>query len=164
MINEQQKADRKIMEKFSLVGEDGITKEDISKYIKVYVLDCDDTIYEDDYEFYDTAVFCWHSDILGWCNCGVREKADKAVLDYLNTMHYTNGLCRTSNPTADIHNIYGGLDDPLLLCLMYTLEDKGLTEHRSSVYGSWLTTKGFVMRLCLRRFFKLAEEMKNENA
>ena len=145
--------DRKIDEILREEGEEGITADDIYNYVKSLA---DGSFYYGEPEecFDEESKITkmqeyFHYDLMGWCGCGCPENADRAVLTYMETLNYGE-----IKKTKDIHDIYEGLHDPLLLCLMYTLDEKGLTEHGSSVYGAWLTTKGYVFRLVLKRFFE----------
>lgn len=162
-----QKADLVIENILVQQGENGITEKEIKDYI---ISTVDDIDYRTSYfyencedSFYESCRNILHYEILKWCGCGRPEEADLAILDYLNCLYYacygyeSNNcvLCSKSydeHGVKDIRSIYGGLDDVLLLCLMYTMDAAGLTDHGSSIYGAWLTTKGYVFRLCLRRW------------
>ena len=160
--------DNKILKALCEYGENDLPVD----IIKGYLVDNDysfDMSYDQD--FYDETKDLLHYNVLKWCGCGNPEEADRAVLNYLNTLEYEDhysyqdgGETLTQElhfgKTMDIREIYGGLNAPLLLCLMYVLDAAELTEHGSSVYGAWLTTKGLIFRICLRKFF---EEYDKEN-
>ena len=108
-----------------------------------------------------------HCDLLDWCGCGNPEEADRAILNYLESLsYYACTVCEGEYKERNIdqkHNtrsVFGVFNESLILCLMYAMDEKGLTEHGSSIYGAWLTTKGYAVRLCLRRYFDRQKEEK----
>lgn len=78
-------------------------------------------------------------EILDWCGCGDVEGSDDAVRYFLTAM---NGY----DKRADILEINFGTksiyNNPLLLCLAYTMDAAGFTEHGSGIGGAWLEPRG----------------------
>lgn len=67
---------------------------------------------------------------LNWCGCGIPDDAldeVQKVLEWASTFG-NREIIDTGNP--------------LILCLLYTLDAAGFLEHGSSIYGSWLTETG----------------------
>lgn len=106
-------------------------------------------------------------EILNWCGCGQPEEADKQVLKYLNLIDipwrekdkdfdekYANykKLCTEYFGCSDIY------ENPLLLCLAYTLDAVGFTEHGSGIGGAWIMPKGKIYRYAIQKHLELEEE------
>lgn len=71
---------------------------------------------------------------LGFCGCGNNEIAMSLVGDVLRLL---------SKPDRDYREIESFIpNEAMLLFILYYLDAKYLTEHGSSVYGSWLTPFG----------------------
>ena len=112
-----------------------------------------DDIYE---EVYNT----FRYEVLNWCGCGAPEEADKQVVKYLDLIDipwkneslpfdekYSNSkkLCREY---FDCETIY---DNPLLLCLAYTMDAAGFSEHGSGIGGAWITGRGKMCRYAIMK-------------
>ncbi len=80
-------------------------------------------------------------DKLGWCGCGDPAEAMKCVKEYLISIS-TKNYFHFSGP---------------YLCLAYTLEAVGLTDHGGSIYGCWLTEYGKAILNCLNNIDDLEE-------
>ena len=93
-----------------------------------------------EYMFEDCFDFFYYEK-LNWCGCGDPELAQKVVKDYLNiiTERDYNKQKELYQEKFNCKNVYS---NPLLLCLAYTLDSVGFTEHGSSVGGAWLTEEG----------------------
>lgn len=167
-MDKAKELERKVNNILCECGEIGITEEMIKEYLKDVVEDLGKMSYfheGNNITFYDTCREIFHYEILNWCGCENPEEADSAVLKYLNCLSYTCYGSDTefeSIPLYNLRDIFGGQDDPLLLCLMYMMDSFEFTDHGSSIYGSWLTTKGYIFRLCLRRW-RIEQDALDEN-
>jgi len=85
---------------------------------------------------------------LKWCGCGNPDTAFMYMRDVLAALHKRSKNSRAGTDTwdADSDALYALLNfnacEPLALSYLYMLDAHGLTEHGSSVMGSWLTDKG----------------------
>ena len=111
----------------------------------------------------EDAIKWFYYDLLNWCGCGDPKEALIAVRDYLSLVNYYDehrtedsqdftrkdydDQCAYCNDKFGCKTIY---DNPLLLCLAYTMDDKELTEHGSSISGAWLTGVGEMFLALLR--------------
>jgi len=119
-----------------------------------------DDIYE---ELYKT----FRYEVLNWCGCGTPEEANKQVVKYLNLIDipwrdkYDNALENLKDFNRkyaeykelckkyfDCEEIY---DNPLLLCLAYTMDAAGFSEHGSSIGGAWITSRGKIYRYAIMK-------------
>lgn len=76
---------------------------------------------------------------LHWCGCGDPDAAKEVIRDYLEVVN------KKFDSDADFYDKFGVkyvYDDKLLLCLAYTLDAAGFTDHGSSIGGAWLTDEG----------------------
>lgn len=76
---------------------------------------------------------------LNWCGCGDPDRAKKVVRDYLEVVN------DKFDSNTDFYEKFGVkyvYDDKLLLCLAYTLDAAGFTDHGTSISGAWLTNEG----------------------
>lgn len=119
-----------------------------------------DDIYE---ELYKT----FRYEVLNWCGCGSPEEADKEVIKYLNLIDipwkneslpfnekYSNSkkLCQEYFGCETIY------DNPLLLCLAYTMDAAGFSEHGSGIGGAWITGRGKIYRYAIQKHLKNKED------
>lgn len=78
-------------------------------------------------------------EVLGWCGCGDVKGSDDTVRYFLTAM---NGWDNRS----DILEIHFGVtsvyNNPLLLCLAYTMDAAEFTEHGTGIGGAWLSDRG----------------------
>lgn len=87
---------------------------------------------------------------LNWCGCGDPDRAKKVVRDYLEVVN------DKFDSNTDFYEKFGVkyvYDDKLLLCLAYTLDAAGFTDHGTSISGAWLTNEG-------KMFFWLLQQNK----
>ena len=78
---------------------------------------------------------------LGWCGCGNPEDAMEAVAEYLQSLT----LEKIDERHAYYKEHYGCdrlWNNKLLMCLAYTVDNAGFTDHGSSINWSWLTDDG----------------------
>lgn len=112
--------------------------EEILKHIKEQYKDWDDSPYQ--YESDLIAIIkYYYYEKLGWCGCGCPGEAMRAVAKYLEarSLEYPESDKKMNEffpPSGD--------DNPLVLCLAYTLDAARFTDHGSSVFGCWLTDDG----------------------
>lgn len=72
---------------------------------------------------------------LNWCGCGCPDAAMRVIANYLEV-----ASIRDLEASKKKHEEYFGgseYDDDLYLCLMYSLDAAGFTEHGSSIYSAW---------------------------
>lgn len=76
---------------------------------------------------------------LNWCGCGDPDIAKRVIRDYLEVIKdkFDNNV--TFENKFGVKSVY---DNDLLLCLAYTIDAAGFTEHGSSISGAWLTEEG----------------------
>jgi hypothetical protein len=99
---------------------------------------------------------------LKWCGCGDPEIALIEIKDYLNIIYkyeIDNNDHNISyfNHQEDVRKRFGVnsiYDNPLLLCLAYSLDAAGFTEHGSSIGHPWMTEEGLM-------FLKLLNEAES---
>ena len=80
---------------------------------------------------------------LHWCGCGSSELAKRCVRDYLNILSIK--FYDRKKAKLELFSNFGEFtvcDNPLLLCLAYSLDAAKLTTHGSSIEGAWLTDEG----------------------
>ena len=77
--------------------------------------------------------------ILDWCGCGDPRTAIRTVKELLYALSDFTKREQRLMESFEIKSVY---DDPLVLCLAYTLDSARLTEHGSSIGGAWLTEDG----------------------
>lgn len=144
----------------------------IVKYLTEYCPDsCFATNYKNKCQFndYDEELYCYFRyEVLNWCGCGTPEEADKQVIKYLNLIDipwkndslpfnekYSNSkkLCQEYFGCETIY------DNPLLLCLAYTMDAAGFSDHGSGIGGAWITGRGKIYRYAIMKHL----EEKGEN-
>ena len=118
-------------------------------------------------------------EVLNWCGCGSPEKADKQVVKYLNLIDipwrdkYDTALENLKDfdrKYAEYKKLckeYFGCesiyDNPLLLCLAYTMDAAGFSEHGSSIGGAWITDRGRIYRYAIMKHLVYEEESLDED-
>ena len=98
-----------------------------------------------EFEQYDddlTAIIkYYYYEKLGWCGCGTPADALEAVAEYLQSVT----LKEIDERNAYYKDHYGCdrlWNNKLLMCLAYTLDNAGFTDHGSSINWCWLTDDG----------------------
>jgi hypothetical protein len=78
---------------------------------------------------------------LNWCGCGTPYEAVETVGKFLRCMKEKEVEARGNmmKKAFGVKNVY---DNKLLLCLAYTMDAAGFTEHGSSIGWAWLTQDG----------------------
>jgi len=87
-------------------------------------------------------------EIIGLCGCGCPEDTIVSIRDYLQIVNdKRNEEWETiKNKFLEKFGVETVYDNPLLQFMAYTLDDKGLTDHGTSIGGNWITDLG---RMCL---------------
>lgn len=93
---------------------------------------CDEELMEECENFFYYEKLCW-------CGCGDPDSAKKVIKEYFRAVKARR---------VDVNN-------DLVLCLAYTMDAAGLTDHGSSIRGAWLTDEG-------EMFLWLLEQNSNE--
>lgn len=96
-------------------------------------------------------------EVFGFCGCGCLSMSIKFVRDILNSYE---------DREEDNLSPYLNFDKAKEVCgndnitdfMLHWLDSMELTEHGSSVYGSWLTEKGEALRIYLKKVVKEEEE------
>ena len=87
----------------------------------------------------------FYYEVLNWCGCGCSDLAKKTIRDYLEIVrcrHATNRRGTFDRQLKDRFGVTTIYESDLLLCLAYTLDAAGFTEHGSSIGSAWLTEEG----------------------
>lgn len=86
---------------------------------------------------YDDAESLILTGMLGWCGCGAPDAAGQFLLKILKSFDdYHAGKITWQQRDALIS------DEGIRYFVYYVIAEKDLTEHGTSVNGSWLTDKG----------------------
>lgn len=90
---------------------------------------------------------------LNWCSCGDPESAKCVIRDYLRLVkeRKDKDYYKCIDNFKEKFNCYHASDNPLVLCLAYTLDSAGFTEHGSSIDSCWLTEEGEMFLWLLNR-------------
>lgn len=111
-------------------------------------------------------------EVLDWCGCGAPEDADKQVIKYLTLIsepwkdkhtpfkeqyEQYKAMCKEYFGCEDIY------DNPLLLCLAYTMDAARLTEHGTSIGGAWLEERGKIYLYALKKHIEQEEKHESPN-
>ena len=91
---------------------------------------------------------------LKWCGCGCPTLARQTVKDFLAAHETFENKITLLLKNFNVSSVY---DNALLLCLAYTIDAAGLTEHGSGIGGAWLTEEG-KMYLDILNVFEDLEE------
>lgn len=92
----------------------------------------------------------------GFCGCGCLTMSIKFVRDILNCYEDEEGLSFPHLNLDKAIEVCG--NDNITDFMLHWLDTVKLTDHGSSVYGSWLTEKGKVLRDYLKNFVEEEEE------
>lgn len=78
---------------------------------------------------------------LNWCDCGSPESAMRAIGKYLRAIkeEEIKDRAKILRESFGCDRLY---ENDLLLCLAYTLDNAGFTEHGGSILYPWLTKDG----------------------
>lgn len=77
-------------------------------------------------------------ELLGSCGCGNPE----SNVDYVEKMLLRHAADWSTSPGRSSQTSKEEYADPAVQFFLYWADDKGFTEHGSSIFGSWLTDKG----------------------
>jgi len=96
----------------------------------------------------------FYDEFLSWCSCGASMIVKKTIRDYLQliqldftqlTRHrggYNISLDDLHAKWRERFGVNTIYENELLLCLAYTLDAAGFTDHGSSISNAWLTDEG----------------------
>lgn len=111
--------------------------------VKTYPESClaynyNDTYYEE--QLIEECENFFYYEKMNWCGCGEPDTVKMVVKDYLEVINnkYNDNDINFENKFG-VKSVY---DNNLLLCLAYTIDAAGFTEHGSSIGGAWLTDEG----------------------
>lgn len=101
----------------------------------------------------------FYTERLEWCTCGDPQVACDCIKNYLSALNIKTGDRQSDMDTrhAALKEHFGVewvYDNPLLLCLAYTLDTAKFTEHGTGIGGAWLTDEG-------KMFLYALEEAQN---
>lgn len=88
--------------------------------------------------------------ILGLCGCGCPDASRRDIRNYLRIVNLKRKDFSTFDDYYKIYiarmkeyfNVESVYDNSLLQFMAYILDNKGFTEHGSSIGGAWITEKG----------------------
>lgn len=140
---------------------------------------CKSAFYEDiNRELYEYFRF----EVLKWCGCGAPEEADKQVAKYLNMIdnseipyvdfiENSEGWCKSIDDKRkrrkELCKKYFGCesiyDNPLLLCLAYSIDASEFSEHGTSIGGAWITDRGKIYRYAIMKHLEAEGESLDED-
>lgn len=130
------------------------------------------TSYEDYYDKFEDSLIeeCvkfFYYEKLNWCGCGDPVTTKKVVRDFLRILNAiyianTNDFQFKYQTTRKLMMARFGVesvyDNELLLCLAYTMDAAGFTEHESSIGGAWISEEGLMFLWLLEQDEELMEE------
>jgi hypothetical protein len=101
------------------------------------------------FDYYDEELleecdkFFYH-EVLRMCGCGTPENTRKIIKIIMNAQNQKDYCVRNKmiNEILGIDRNQNDMYNGLIQFILYTLDDKGLIEHGSSINGSWLTELG----------------------
>lgn len=101
--------------------------------------------------------------VIGLCGCGCTDETVESIRDYLDAVRINHdkaaGGWEAGRRLLEEKFHHGHVcDDPLLQFMAYLLDDKGLTEHGTSINGAWLTDEGKVCLEVLNMYLGLNDE------
>lgn len=133
--------------------------------IEIFKDNLDESFYCDDYwntqdddEFLESFIV----EIFGFCSCGcLMSMGVRFLNDILNCYHKEEEE-KDLSPYLHFEEAMKVCkeDDNICDFILHFLDSCELTEHGSSVYGSWLTDKGIVLKSALNEYFTDKEEVK----
>ena len=99
--------------------------------------------------------------LIGLCGCGRPEDTIIAIRDYLQIVNDKRNDKRETikNKFLEKFGVETVYDNSLLQFMAYMLDDKGLTEHGTSIGGNWITDLG---KMCLYVYKLLDIEEESE--
>lgn len=112
-----------------------------------------------DEEFYEEAYNVYRYEILNWCGCGTVEASNETLYHFLlstaRSMIYGNdNYAKADENRKKYFGVSSVYDNQLLMCLAYTADAAGLTEHGTGIGSAWVTVKGEVCKYLYERISK----------
>lgn len=104
---------------------------------------------------------------LHWCGCGCPDAAKKVVRDFLRiidviykdeTSDWKFTYESKKKLMKERFNVESVYDNELFLCLAYTMDAAGFTEHGSSIGSAWLSEEGKMFLYLLEQNKELDDE------
>jgi len=130
-------------------------------YTQYSALSCDEPVVEL-YNYF-------RYEVLNWCSCGQPEEADKQVVKYLNLVdipwrgeedaYFDSKYKANQKLCKEYFGCESVYDNPLLLCLAYTMDAAEFTEHGSGIGGAWIEPKGKIYRYAIQKHLELEGEV-----
>ena len=113
------------------------------KEISDYLMKKDPENFKDYYNYTEdlgAIIGYYYFEKLKWCGCGRPGDAMRTVAKFLKTISDRDAYFETGfKETFGTEMIY---DNELLICLAYSLDAAGFTEHGTSIYSAWPTQDG----------------------
>lgn len=100
------------------------------------------------YELVEEIADFFSYEIIKLCGCGCPEDTIISIRDYLQIVNDKRNeeWEAIKNNFLEKFGVETVYDNPLLQFMAYMLDDKGLTEHGTSIGGNWITDLG---KMCL---------------
>lgn len=106
----------------------------------------------DDEDFIKDFFIC----VFNFCGCGCLQLSARFIKEVLNYFEEEEGL---SSPYLNLAKLEEYTNNKCITdFILHFLDSYGITEHGSSVYGSWLTIKGQKLKEYLNEAIKDEEE------
>jgi len=111
-------------------------------------------------------------EVLKWCACGSPEEADKQVVKYLNLIDipwrdkdktFNEKYAESKKMCKEYFDCESVYNNPLLLCLAYSMDAAGFTEHGSSIGGAWIEDRGRIYRYAIMKHLENEGESLDED-
>ena len=144
-------------------------KEIINYIINHYPNSCLATNYREGYITDISLEECedfFYYEKLNFCGCGSPSTAKICIRDYLKMLNdffegkedFEEKYKQKRDNLQKRFGVTSTYDSELLLCLAYTLDAAGFTEHGSSIGSAWLTKEGKIFLWLLERDEDLCED------
>lgn len=113
------------------------------------------------YELAEEIADFFSYEIIKICGCGCPEDTIVCIMNYLQIVNdkLNEEWETTKKKFLEKFGVESVYDNPLLQFMAYMLDDKGLTEHGTSIGGNWITDLG---KMCLYVYKLLDLEEESE--
>lgn len=113
------------------------------------------------YELVEEIADFFSYEIIKLCGCGYPEDTIISIRNYLQIVNdkLNEKWETTKEKFLKKFGVEAASDNPLLQFMAYMLDDKGLTEHGTSIDGNWITDLG---KMCLYVYKLLDIEEESE--
>lgn len=109
-------------------------------------------------------------EVIGLCGCGAIDATIEVIAKYLAIVNFwttnidhENIIDKRNEQTKSTFNVTNITDDPLLQFMAYILDDHNLTNHGSSINGTWITDLGIVCLYVYKVYLKTIDDEEEEN-